>query len=125
MYSIYVYQFIIDICMTIKTVMFLTGPDSVRKTDRISKLCFATCWSCQNFFQEQHGWTSATWAGICQTSGDLLAAVMMGFVSGGSRPDMDEPRGSTGVFLSFFAIRSIQVFLPSQIVDLQTHRKTR
>ncbi|CAK9065494.1 unnamed protein product [Durusdinium trenchii] len=44
------------------------------------------------FFKEQHGWESATWAGICQTSGDLLAAVIMNFVTTG-RKDLDEYSG--------------------------------
>ncbi|CAJ1458483.1 unnamed protein product [Effrenium voratum] len=29
------------------------------------------------FFREQHGWTSATWAGVAQTAGDLVAAGLM------------------------------------------------
>ncbi|CAK9025092.1 unnamed protein product [Durusdinium trenchii] len=29
------------------------------------------------FFKEYHGWTSATWASLCQTAGDLFAAVMI------------------------------------------------
>ena len=31
------------------------------------------------FFAEQHGWTSATWAGLAQTSGDVLGAMIMQF----------------------------------------------
>ena len=29
------------------------------------------------FFAEQHGWTSATWAGLAQTSGDVLGTLIM------------------------------------------------
>ncbi|CAE7303320.1 unnamed protein product [Symbiodinium microadriaticum] len=33
------------------------------------------------FFAEQHGWQSATWAGLAQTSGDVLGTVIMNFQS--------------------------------------------
>lgn len=52
------------------------------------------------FFKEQHGWTSATWAGICQTSGDLFAAFMMGCLSGGQRAELSEVEGIRWLFYS-------------------------
>ncbi|CAK9117269.1 unnamed protein product [Durusdinium trenchii] len=42
------------------------------------------------FFKEQHGWESATWAGICQTAGDLLAAVIMAVAGKPTRADLSE-----------------------------------
>ncbi|CAE7363707.1 unnamed protein product [Symbiodinium sp. CCMP2456] len=33
------------------------------------------------FFAEQHGWQSATWAGLAQTSGDVLGTIIMNFQS--------------------------------------------
>ena len=33
------------------------------------------------FFAEQHGWQSATWAGLAQTSGDVLGTMIMHFQS--------------------------------------------
>ena len=33
------------------------------------------------FFKQYHGWESATWASLAQTSGDLMAAVMMKLVN--------------------------------------------
>eukprot|EP00913_Durusdinium_trenchii_P033563 g31421.t1 len=45
------------------------------------------------FFKEVHGWESATWAGICQTAGDLLAAVVMAVLGQPTKQDLDELSG--------------------------------
>ncbi|CAK9104398.1 unnamed protein product [Durusdinium trenchii] len=45
------------------------------------------------FFKEQHGWESATWAGICQTAGDLLAALIMAVAGKPTRTDLGELSG--------------------------------
>lgn len=45
------------------------------------------------FFAEQHNWRSATWAGICQTAGDLAAAVLMGLLKNMPHPNLDELHG--------------------------------
>ncbi|CAE7938773.1 unnamed protein product, partial [Symbiodinium necroappetens] len=33
------------------------------------------------YFKEQHNWHSATWAGVAQSSGDILAAVVLQFIA--------------------------------------------
>jgi len=45
------------------------------------------------YFREQHNWMSATWAGVAQTAGDLLAAFTMSIFKGGERPDLDDYEG--------------------------------
>lgn len=45
------------------------------------------------YFREQHNWQSATWAGVAQTAGDLLAAFTMSIFKGGARPDLDDYEG--------------------------------
>eukprot|EP00913_Durusdinium_trenchii_P008477 g7961.t1 len=75
-------------------------------------------------FAEQHGWESATWAGICQTSGDLLAAVIMNFVTTG-RKDLDEYSGCCWYVQAiiaqpynlnlFYSLGNFQVFLAMQV----------
>ena len=48
--------------------------------------------------QEYHGWTSATWASLCQTAGDLFAAVMIKLMAlYGPGAQHREPPGETGV----------------------------
>ncbi|CAE7256457.1 unnamed protein product [Symbiodinium sp. CCMP2592] len=42
------------------------------------QMTYMTEWSLYAvFFREHHGWTSATWAGVCQTAGDILGALML------------------------------------------------
>ena len=43
--------------------------------------------------QEQHGWSNATWAGLCQTLGDLLAGFIMAFLKNRDRVDLEESPG--------------------------------
>lgn len=45
------------------------------------------------FFAEQHGWANATWAGICQTSGDLFAGLVMGLLKNIPGASLDELEG--------------------------------
>lgn len=52
------------------------------------------------FFKEQHGWMSATWAGICQTAGDLFAAFMMRIFPAGERSELSEMSGIRWFFHS-------------------------
>ncbi|CAJ1417358.1 unnamed protein product [Effrenium voratum] len=47
----------------------------------LSMLSYQAEWSTYAlFFKEQHGWNQATWSGLAQTSGDVLAAVLMKIV---------------------------------------------
>ncbi|CAE7200324.1 unnamed protein product [Symbiodinium natans] len=45
------------------------------------------------FFKEHHGWNEATWAGIAQTSGDILAALAISLCLKRKVVDLKETRG--------------------------------
>ena len=59
-----------------------------------NNLAYSMEWTCYAvYFREQHNWKSATWAGVAQTAGDLLAAIAMSIFKGGERPDLDDYEG--------------------------------
>ena len=60
-------------------------------------LSYSTVWSTYAiFFKEHHGWDSATWAGIAQTSGDLLAAAAMALTPK-SKAQNQQSKAATGI----------------------------
>ena len=60
-------------------------------------LSYSTVWSTYAiFFKEHHGWDSATWAGIAQTSGDLLAAAAMALTPK-STAQNEHSKAATGI----------------------------
>ena len=52
------------------------------------------------FFKEHHGWNEATWAGISQTSGDLLAAIMIALPLKRKMVDPKEMKGMRWLWYS-------------------------